>query len=65
METKTTKRRPATSQKFKFEVELTGVGMDFSMGKMTDSMRDALNKLNNMAFGIRVECVQIEVERPQ
>ena len=55
-------RRFPTSQKFKFEVELGGVGMDFSMGKMTDEVRKALNALNSMALSVRVECVAIEVE---
>ena len=53
-----------TTQTFTFEVRLQRVGMDFSMGQMTDELRKAVvHAMSNIARDVRVACQKIEVDR--
>jgi len=61
-ESKTTKRKPY-NQTMIFEVELNGVGMDFSMGSVIDMIREKLKGIECTATrGVSVSCKKIEVE---
>jgi len=51
-----------THQRFEFEVHLEHVGMDFSMGQVTDAVRVALKTVSNLSDKVRVACYKIEVE---
>ena len=60
--TQTTKRKPY-NQTMIFEVELNGVGMDFSMGSVIDMIREKLKGTECTATrGVSVSCKKIEVE---
>ncbi len=52
-----------THQTFTFEVTLKHVGMDFSMGKMTDEVRKLLKGLGNISPETDTVCVSIKVEK--
>ncbi len=64
MEHEAMTKDPPPTQIFTFEVKLTGVGMDFSMGVMTDAMRKAvLPHFTNIARDARVECTEIHLDK--
>lgn len=62
--TKTMSRFAHRKQTFKFEVELNGVGWDFSLGMMLDEMRKAIEpKFPHIASKSKVSCLSVELEK--